>query len=195
MIKRTYSEIISYLHSLSPFILISFFVFFLAVIGGYFFAEKYTLEAQNIISFLKETYGPILEMSKPAQFLFIFLKNGITSFIVIFSGVLFGIIPLLALISNGEVLGILTNFILKDFSISYFLTGILPHGILEIPAFLISGALGLKIAQISVKKVLRKEKGNLVRELNWASKVFLKVVLPLLLIASLIEVFFTSKLI
>jgi len=64
------------------------------------------------------------------------------------------------------------------------LVGIIPHGIFEIPALLLSAAVGLRIERETLKN---KEERNLDGELNKGLMVFLVLILELLLIAAAVE--------
>jgi len=177
----------NYLPSLFRPFLTSISLFILGIIGGYYFLEIFPSEAEKILALLKETFKPILEMPLFAQILFIFLKNGIVSFLMIIFGIFFGIFPAIVLISNGQILGLLLGWLIPRYSIFYILLGILPHGVIEIPCFFISGAIGLKIGKILVKKIFRKEV-SLREELNLGLSFFLRIIIPLLLLAAIIEV-------
>ncbi len=193
IIKKFFSPCKGYLRSLLPYILISASIFLLGIISGYYFAEVYPSESGELLSLLEKTYKPILEMNKVSQVLFVFLKNGVTSFFIIISGVIFGFLPVVSLISNGEILGVLANFTLEKSSIFYFLLGILPHGVIEIPCFLISSAIGLKIGKTLIKKIFGKG-GSLKKELNLGLNTFLRIILVFLFLAAIIEVLISSEL-
>lgn len=193
IIKKFFSPCKGYLRSLLPYILISASIFLLGIISGYYFAEVYPSESGKLLSLLEKTYKPILEMNKVSQVLFVFLKNGVTSFFIIISGVIFGFLPVVSLISNGEILGVLANFTLEKSSIFYFLLGILPHGVIEIPCFLISSAIGLKIGKTLIKKIFGKG-GSLKEELNLGLNTFLRIILVFLFLAAIIEVLISSEL-
>lgn len=192
-IKNFFLPCRDYLRSLLPYILISALIFLSGIIAGYYFVEFYPSEAGQLITALEETYKPILEMNKASQVLFIFLKNGVTSFFIIVLGIIFGVLPIFSLISNGEVLGMLVNFALEKSSTLYFLSGVLPHGIIEIPCFLIATAIGLRIARTFVRKILGKG-GSLKEELNLGLNVFLRIILVFLFLAAIIEVLISSEL-
>lgn len=183
----------SYLPSLFRHLLTSIFIFVLGIIGGYYFLEIFPSESEKILSILGETYKPILGMPSFAQVLFIFLKNGIISFLMIIFGILFGIFPIIILISNGQILGMLLGWLIPRYNISYILLSILPHGLIEIPCFLISAAIGLKIGKMLIGKIFRK-KVNLRAELNLGLSFFLKIILLLLFLAAVIEVVISPEL-
>lgn len=192
-IRKFFSPCKDYLRSLLPYILTSTLVFLSGIIVGYYFVEIYPAESEKLISLLRETYRPVLEMNKVSQILFIFLKNGVTSFLIVIFGIFFGFLPIISLISNGEILGILTKFTLEKASISYLLLGILPHGIIEIPCFLITSAIGLRIGKTFIKKILGKG-GSLKEEFNLGLNTFLRVILVFLFLAAIIEVLISAEL-
>lgn len=182
-----------YLPSLFRYLLISIFLFSSGIIGGYYFFDIFPSESEKILSLLSETFKPILAMPSFVQILFIFLRNGLISFLMIIFGILFGIFPIIVLISNGQILGLLLGWLVPRYNISYILLGILPHGLIEIPCFLLSAAIGLKIGKILVKKIFRK-KVSLQEELNLGLSFFLRIILFLLFAAAVIEVLISPEL-
>lgn len=182
-----------YLRSLLPYVLISVLFFIIGIVSGYYFIKIFPSESEKLLSFFKQTYEPILRTSWIYQILFIFFKNVFTSFLVIISGVLFGIVPLASLISNGEILGMLFTSNIQEYGLLHLLSGILPHGIIEIPCFLLTSAIGLKIGRALFKKIFKKE-GNLKEELNSGLNFFLKVIIILLFLAAILEVLVSSEL-
>ena len=76
--------------------------------------------------------------------MFIFLNNIQSAFLGFILGIIFGIIPLTILIVNGYILGFVMN---KSVAVEGILIiwRLVPHGIFEIPAILISTSLGIKL--------------------------------------------------
>ena len=128
-------------------------------------------------------------------FTVIFLNNSFKCFLNILLGPAFGIFPLFSTFINGGLLG----FLARKEGLAVFLY-VLPHGIFEIPAFLLSAAIGLKLS-CEVLKILLRSRGrssggrgeggtkvvSLKVEFGEALKAFIKIVLPLLFVAALIE--------
>ncbi len=112
-------------------------------------------------------------------FVVIFLNNAFTCFLDIILGPLLGVFPLFSLILNGGLIG---WFAQKEGLIVFL--AIVPHGIFEIPAFLLSAAIGLKLGREVLK---RKEERHLKDELLKGLRAYLILVLLLLFIAALIE--------
>jgi stage II sporulation protein M len=79
--------------------------------------------------------------------LFIFLNNTVKSIAVMYLGLLFGIVPAVFLLLNGMVIGhLLTSLDRQGVQvIELIVKGLLPHGILEIPAILLACGYGLKM--------------------------------------------------
>ena len=132
-------------------------------------------------------------MSEMQQVFFIFLNNSITGFLAILFGVVLGIFPLIMLLANGGMMGIMFFLSEENEVLSAFFTGIFPHGIIEIPVLIFCGAMGIKIGKLVIKKIF-KRKGDIKNELISGLKFFFKVLVPLLFLASVIEVFITQRL-
>jgi len=73
--------------------------------------------------------------------------------------------------------------------------GLLPHGIFEVPALILASAATLRIGVVLVTPQTGRSLGEVVLELlaDW-TKVAVGVVIPLLLIASIIETYITPVL-
>jgi len=112
-------------------------------------------------------------------FVVIFLNNAFTCFLDIILGPLLGIFPLFSVILNGGLIG---WFAQKEGLIVFL--AIVPHGMFEIPAFLISAAIGLKLGREVLK---RKEERHLKDEFRKGLRAYIILVLLLLFIAAVIE--------
>lgn len=109
------------------------------------------------IAGLQEMSRQIDESSNPGlmMFLLIFFNNAIKSLLVMYLGVFFGVVPLFFILINGMVLGYLfANNPQPTIDLFTLITrGILPHGIIEIPAIIIAGAYGLRFGVLTFKGV------------------------------------------
>ena len=114
---------------------------------------------------------------------FIFQNNLISSFIGLLFGVFLGIFPIIGTLINGLLLGYVYSMVsvTEGLGVIWML---IPHGIFELPAVFISLGLGLKLGMFIFAKNKKKE---LFERLNKSLKVFLMIVLPLLIIAAIIE--------
>lgn len=85
-----------------------------------------------------------MEHSQLWLFVFIFANNVILSLLVMYTGAFFAIAPIYFLIMNGMVLGYLASTQFKEDKWLFFIKGILPHGIIEIPAVIVACAYGIR---------------------------------------------------
>jgi stage II sporulation protein M len=93
----------------------------------------------------------------------------------------------------GALLGV---FQLLGFSpVVLAVNGLLPHGIFEIPALILASAAMLRIGVVLVTPQIGRSMGEVVLEqlADW-TKIAIGVVLPLLLIAAVIETYVTPLL-
>ncbi|OIO46476.1 MAG: hypothetical protein AUJ31_01730 [Parcubacteria group bacterium CG1_02_39_15] len=182
-----------YLYPLRNYIFLACLIFVFAIFYGYSVAQTSPEEVKTMLDGIKKVYEPVFGMSPIAQFLFVVLNNGLTLLFIILLGLVFGVPPFMALLSNGAVLGIVAFFSKQTFSWSVFFLGTLPHGIIEIPVLILGCAVGLKIGKTLFNKVFKKQ-GEVKKELSLALDFFLKALLPLLAIAAAIEIFITANL-
>ena len=171
-------------------ILIVCIVFLLCIIFGYQLALRDTKSVERILEQVLSGFARIRNMNIFMIFLFIFLNNAIKGFFVLVLGMFFGIIPLLFIFLNGELIGIVLGISqIKGLGISRIIVGIIPHGILEIPAIMLSAGYGLWLGYRFYRFIWHKDDFGIY--FSFALRKYFKVILPLLLLAALIEAFVT----
>ena len=77
----------------------------------------------------------------------------------------------------------------KDHSVTFVAAAILPHGIFEIPAFIISGAIGILLAQSLINEWYNGT--DTAEDAKKFARTFILYVLPLVAIAAFVEAFIT----
>ena len=171
------------LGQIKSYVLFSFVLFFVFSILGYIFPQPFEKQVLDLIKqLLEQTKG-----LNGFELIFFIISNNIKSaFFGLLFGVLFAIIPLGILIVNGYVLGFVANKAVKLESI-FVLWKLLPHGIFEIPAIMISIGVGIRLGLF-----LFLYHGNNKRKEFWkwfknALRIFIFIVVPLLVIAGIIE--------
>ena len=121
----------------------------------------------------------------------IFANNLRATSLVFLSGlVTFSVLGIAAYLLNvGLVGGVLGVFGIIGYSpCLLFAAGLLPHGIFEIPALMLASATVLRIGAVLVTPQMGKSMGQILLELLAdGAKVLLGVVLPLLMVAALVE--------
>ncbi len=179
-----------YLLSVRPYIVFAALFFAVAFLWGYSSAKYAPQEAEKVLENLAEIFSPLIKLGPFSQFLAIFFNNALTAAMTLIFGFIFGIFPLLVILSNGIILGILAFSTQDTSSWGTFIMGILPHGIIELPLIILTAGLGIKIGSLVIKKVFKKQ-GCIKEEIFMIFTFFVKVIIPLLLIAAAIEVFIT----
>ena len=183
-----------YIVSLKKYIIIFSLLFVFFVFVGFFSAQSSPSDADMLLKKIMEMVEPVAEMSAFGQFLFILLNNSLILFLVIVFGLVFGIFPFLVLFSNAALIGVVAFFAKTMFSWPVFFLATLPHGVIEVPALILACAVGYRLGQVVFDRIIKKQ-GSIKKELNLALIFFLKVIFPFLVLAALIEVFITSRLV
>ena len=180
-------------------IIFSIGLFIFSSISGVFIFQVLLDNNPEIIdSFVdqfKEMFGPISELSPFQLFLTIFYVNTRTSFLIMMLGALLGIFPFISLWLNGTILGILFGkYIAEGGNYLGFMMGILPHGIIEIPAIIIAASQGFRLGKEVVSPPTGLNRSEAIKlNITKGIKLFV-LILPLLLIAAVIEVYISTYL-
>ena len=157
------------------------------IIGIFFLFALFAFFIPGPFGFLNEMLKDLVDKTEglnTAQITVFILNNNLQSAVFGFIlGIFFGVFPIFNAVLNGSVLGYVFG---KVYAISGFsdFWRILPHGIFELPAIFIALGLGLKLGASffsgDIKKSLRE---RFVR----GGRSFILIVIPLLIIAAIIE--------
>lgn len=181
----------TYLNKTKALSIIVIVFFITSFFAGYFLAHTYPEKTKELIyDSLKNVLEPAKAYSSFQLFAYIFFKNLTVAILTIFLGIIFGVIPVLIIMINGLILGVVSFIILEQFDMLVLLSGIIPHGIIEIPAFILSTASGLLLWR-SIWQRLLYDKGELDKEFISIISFFVLVITPMIAIAALIETFIT----
>ncbi len=187
-IKNEYRESLRYIKESDNYIAIVVGVFALLFMLGFIFPYIAPKEALDpILLIVQDWVKDILTKTENLGFLglwsFIFQNNSMVAFLSLFSGFIFGILPIIFLFSNALFVGLISGLVVNVSGISMFWR-LIPHGIFELPAIFISIALGIRFGSfIFHKKPFDIFKYYFINSI----RVFIFIILPLLLIASFIE--------
>lgn len=105
------------------------------------------------------------------------------------------LLPILALTVNGWLLGWVSAMVLEKGSLGLLLAGVLPHGIFEIPAFIIGEAAALSFGSLLIIALFQKKARGRVLPRFKTNLKYLMLALVLLIPAAFIEAFVTSLLV
>ncbi len=183
LFHKHYSLSWKYLKQSKNYILLILVIFlFSAIIGAYYQPAEVT----NIVrEFLQDLIQQTKNLNTWQLITFILNNNLQTSFLTMIFGIVLGIIPILITFSNGYILGFVMEKAITAQGTSTILQ-LLPHGIFEIPAFIIALAIGTKFG-LFFKAGKGKLKKEFLYRLENSLRIFLFIILPLLIIAAIIE--------
>jgi stage II sporulation protein M len=161
------------------FVLCLFLAF--ALIGAFISAPSYIVDA--IKEFIKKLLEATAGLNIYEMIAYIFWNNLVASFFGLFLGAIICIPSIIICVVNGYVLGYVAKATILSSSI-FSLWRIFPHGIFELPAVFISLGLGIKLGMSLFFWNADKE---FLRRFFLSIKVFFFIVLPLLVVAAIIE--------
>jgi stage II sporulation protein M len=171
-------------------IILTFLLFFTTVMVGWVgSAENPTLGRELITLFEKEVAGQIDGKNPVDMCLKIFFNNLEACILLFLGGASFGVLTIVILGLNGIVIGSITEIVSKDHSAMFVAAAILPHGIFEIPAFILAGALGILLAQTLVAEWYGREDTAVAA--RRFGRFFILYILPLVALAAFVEAFIT----
>lgn len=179
---KEYKESWKYIKESKKFIYLVAAIFLLFLLMGFFIPTPGFLY-DEIMKFIRELLAKTQDMSQLDLAGFIIYNNIQSTFLNIILGIFLGLFPLFDAIANGYMLGFVSSISVNNEGI-FSLWRVLPHGIFELPAVFISLGLGLKTGMFIFEKEKIKSFKNY---LGNSLKVFLLVVIPLLIIAGIIE--------
>ena len=179
IIANHYRKIWRDLHEVRWYIIAAILIF----VAGNILAILVPSLGENILRDVLEFLKPFKNKNAPELVIAIFLRNASSALFAILFSFFFGLLPTLAAVFNGITMGAVLN----RNPLNFFM--LLPHGIFELPAIFIAWGLGLWCAIAffplpSLELITFRIK----RSLN----IYFSVIVPLLVIAAIVEVFVTK---
>lgn len=182
VLSEEYKKAFSFIKQSKNYIWIMFFIFTLSFFIG-FFIKLPTGINSKLLGYLKDLFLQAKGLGPVGMIWFLFSNNVITNLFIFVLGIFFGIFPVLNDLVNGFVLGFVSKISVLQNGI-FSLWKIFPHGIFEIPALMISLGIGLDLG-VSFFRI--KDKNNFKKMLLDSFRVFILIIVPLLIIAAIIE--------
>lgn len=181
-LKKEYQETFQYIKSAKRYIYFIIGIFLLFSLIG-FFAPVSSEIANQILDYFKNLVEKTKGYSGMQMIWFLLGNNSMATFIGLFSGVFFGLFSGVNAALNGFVLGFAASVSSAENGL-LVLFRLIPHGIFELPAIFISLGLGVKLGTF----IFQKSPGKSLKEyLRNSARAYLLVVLPLLVVAAIIE--------
>jgi stage II sporulation protein M len=170
-----------YVRSLMPAYTIAFLIFFFSLAAGY------SLGDFDIMDAYIDTLPSGIQDYTLVQFLMFIIGNNVfNGFLWIILGYVFSFPSLYLSALNGFVIGNISHTMILESSLSFVLVGLIPHGIVEIPTLLLCSAMGMGLGYSLINRL--RGRGSLRLELVKAMRLFITRVLPLIVLAAVIEV-------
>ncbi len=180
------TEILAYF-----FILACLFLF--SIYSGYLVAMNDPMIAKNVLTQFSQEFGFIKQLPRFLIFFIIFINNTVKAFVAMLLGVLFGLVPVLFVMINGIMVGIVVYVVGERIGTERVIMLLLPHGMIEIPAMLLACSYGVWLGRMFFER-LRGKDVSMKEMIKEAVSKFVRTVLPMLLIAAFIEAYITPML-
>ena len=178
--KTQFKEALKYLKESKNYVIAVLLIFLTGIVLGVVLSSQLGVYLDEI---LRELAAKVDGLNAFETILFILQNNLTASFLGILFGIFFGIFPVLTSLSNGVMLGYVMKLVWIDSGVGEFWK-ILPHGIFELPAVFISLALGVRLGMFVFSRNRGKEFFSRAKN---SIILFVCIVIPLLIIAAIIE--------
>ncbi|WMJ85035.1 stage II sporulation protein M [Oscillospiraceae bacterium LTW-04] len=199
-----YQRAFKFLRRLLVSILLMLVVFFAVAITAHFvFSAQYQADPTKMeqqIMQLSEMFNEkdVINESGQLSVMGLFFNNFIASGMAVVTGVVpFIFVPLAALALNAVLVGIISA-IMGTAGIGgpfELVVSIAPHGVFEIPALLISAAMGIALClDISARVLYKKRDMSFLTLLAELARISVLVIVPLLAVAAVLEAYLTPAL-
>jgi len=175
-------------------IIITIILFFAALTAGWIGTAHYPAMGEDLMKlFEKEIAGQMNENNPYEMAVTLFTNNLETCILLFLGGATCGVLTVFILSLNGVVIGAIMEIVREDHSIAFVAAAILPHGIFEIPAFILAGAFGFLLTRSLIAEW--DGGGDMAVDAGRYARRFLMYVLPLVAIAACVEAFITPVII
>ena len=179
------------LAGLRRYLIFSVALFVFGAISGSLTIVFHSALALQLQELLQQFVGIFYGMSKIQLFMAIFLNNSLKTLAVVLLGPLLGIVPVVLLLINGAILGAVIPMAVVAKGLWSSVMTIVPHGIFELPAVFLGTSVGIQLGLHPLMRLAGKADSSLLSEIGKAMRLYFMIILPLLLLAALIEVFVT----
>jgi stage II sporulation protein M len=171
-------------------LIITFLLFFTAMTIGWVGSAQNPSVGQELIKLFEKEVAGQMDGENPVDMCIKIFANNLQACILLFlGGASFGILTIFIMSLNGIVIGAIMEIVHQDHTLLFVAAAILPHGIFEIPAFILSGALGILLAQSLIAELYGG--GDTGADARRFGRLFILYVLPLVAIAAGVEAFIT----
>lgn len=179
-----------YVRFIWPYVLFISFVFFASLLTGYISAANFPSMAEALRESFSSRFEPIMSMRPLFIMLAIFLNNAFVSLFFMVLGLALGILPVLFIAFNGYLVGVIAYLVAQEKGLLFVFLALFPHGIIELPMVFLAASIGLRLGH-QVFSALIGRSTQIKREFKEGLTFYFHWILPLLLVAAVIETFIT----
>jgi stage II sporulation protein M len=191
-IKNYIKEFINYIIELRAEIAVIAIVFVIFSVAGFFAGLNYQGAQGTTVSPSTENTSNAASLTTLSYIIGGVINNLAGCLMASALGLALGFVPLFFTITNGLTIGMMVGSTLPKTNLLLLLAAVVPYGVFEIPAVLLSSAIGLRLGYSLIKRVMGKR--GLLIETQKGLKIFIFLVLPLIILASIIQVVITLPL-
>lgn len=186
------SSLQGYISEIRGYVYFAAALFTISVITGYLYAHFVPEKSGEFFSTFQQVMAQRFGgMESEFMALAIFMNNLIATFMMLFLGLFFGFLPGIGLVINGLILGVVA-YMVKQKS-AFLLLSIIPHGIFEIPVFLVSAAIGLRLGHQVARTLFGGVNVGIQKDLKKGVYFYLTWGVPFLLIAAFVETYISLR--
>jgi stage II sporulation protein M len=183
-----------YLKDLRKFIYVSVALFLIFYAAGYIMGIENHANSDSALNNYARQISPSIGQPQDVEMMSIFINNAWISLTEIVLGLLIGFWPVFYTLYFGIRLGLIDSSIVTSQGIFYAVIGTIPHGIVELPALLLSAAIGLRYGYVILNSLVLRKGGPVKKELFMGMAFFVMCILPLLFVAAFLESYITPAL-
>ena len=171
-------------------VIITVLLFFTTVTVGWVGSAQNPSVGTDLMKLFEKEVAGQISVDNPFDMCLKLFANNLEACVLLFlGGASFGILTIFIMSLNGIVIGAIMEIVRHDHTPLFVAAAILPHGIFEIPAFIIAGALGVLLAQSLTAEWYGA--GDAAADARGYARTFLLWVLPLVAVAACVEAFIT----
>lgn len=169
---------------------ISVLIFIIGCVGGFLSSQSDPSFGESLVKLFKEMIAnDIMSDAPPFLAVQLFLNNLESCVLLFLGGAIFGVITLFVLSFNGIIIGGILEVVRGKTDIIVMLASIVPHGIFELPAVLVSSTLGLMLGRAVMLELAGQRDAS--AQAYVLGRLFIQYVVPFIAIAACIEAFIT----
>ena len=171
-------------------IIITIILFFASLTAGWVGTAHDPAMGEDLMRLFEKEIAGQMKGNNPYDMAVTLFTNNLEACILLFlGGATCGVLTVFILSLNGVVIGAIMEIVREDHSIAFVAAAILPHGIFEIPAFILAGAFGFLLTRSLIAEWYGD--ADMAADAGRYARRFLMYVLPLVAIAACVEAFIT----